>query len=283
MATDEAAVPAPASYDELRRQVGARYPLLSARLRQIAEFILAHPIDVALETVAVVADRARVQPSALVRFAQAFGYDGFSEMQRVFRDRLADRGPSYTERLRGWPQQLSRALPELLSHFVEAGHHSLDQLAERADPDVLERAITLLAGAEVVHLMAQRRAYPVVAYMAYGLGHLGRRMQLLDGAGGMLAQQARCMTSRDVLIAVSFRPYAEDTAAIVADARRAGLPIVAITDAALSPIARLGDAVLVVEDAEVQSFRALTASMCLATTMIVGLGQRLVNQGGAVA
>lgn len=114
--------------------------------------------------------------------------------------------------------------------------------------------------------------------MAYCLGHLGRRVQLLDGLGGMLAQQAHSMTPGDALVAASFRPYAEETAGVAAEARRRRVPIVAITDAPLSPVARLGDAVLVVEDAEVRQFRALTASMCLATTLVVGLGQRLLDR-----
>ena len=36
--------------------------------------------DMALDTVATLARGAGVQPSALVRFAQALGYDGFSEL-----------------------------------------------------------------------------------------------------------------------------------------------------------------------------------------------------------
>ena len=40
-----------------------------------------------------------VQPSTLVRFAQALGYQGFSDLQDVFRSRLRDRVPSYDERL----------------------------------------------------------------------------------------------------------------------------------------------------------------------------------------
>jgi DNA-binding MurR/RpiR family transcriptional regulator len=270
---------APASFDELRAAIAARYPELSPRLRQIAEFALAQPDDLALETVAVVAERAGVQPSALIRFAQALGYDGFSDMQRVFRARLLARSPSYADRLREQASGLGDTPHEVLSHFIAAGHEALDQLHASIDPGALARAITLLAGAEVVHLVAQRRSFPIVTYMAYGLSHLGRRMQLLDGLGGMLAQQARSITARDALVAVSFNPYAEETLTVARQAQGAGAHVVAITDAPLSPLAPFGDVVLLVQDAEVRGFRALAASMCVATTLIVGLGQRLVGRG----
>ena len=35
-----------------------------------------------------IAEQAQVQPSTLVRFSQALGYQGFSDMQEIFRSRL---------------------------------------------------------------------------------------------------------------------------------------------------------------------------------------------------
>src|SRR3569833_3317327 len=71
------------SYDELRGAIAQRHRALSGRLQQIAEFVLAHPTDVALGTVAEVAQRSGVPPSAIVRFAHALGFGGFTEMQQV--------------------------------------------------------------------------------------------------------------------------------------------------------------------------------------------------------
>lgn len=271
-----AALPPPAAFEDLQALIAARHQDLSTRLRQIAVFVLARPDDVALETVAVVAERAGVQPSALVRFAQTLGYAGFTDMQRVFRARLVARGPSYAERLRA---PGVRAGPEdALGHFVTAGHQVLDQLQATLDPAQLARAVTLLAEAEVIHLVAQRRSFPVAVYMAYGISHLGRRMQLLDGVGGMVLQQARSMSDRDAVLAVSFQPYAKETLAVARHARAAGARLVALTDVPLSPLAPLGHVVLCVEDAELRGIRALTASMCLAASLVVGLGHRLMAE-----
>ena len=90
---------APATFEELRAAISAEYPGLSKRLQQIAQYALSHPNDLALETIAVIAARAKVQPSSLIRFAKAFGYDGFSGMQRVFRGRLIERSAGYGERI----------------------------------------------------------------------------------------------------------------------------------------------------------------------------------------
>src|SRR3954467_13356441 len=95
-------MPRYATYDSLRQEIARQHAGLADRLRMIAEFALEHPTDMALGTVAEVAQRAKVQPSAIVRFARALGYGGFTEMQQVFRSRLvAGVPPSYKERITG--------------------------------------------------------------------------------------------------------------------------------------------------------------------------------------
>ena len=93
---------APASAEELRAEIVSRCETLSKRLKQIARYILDEPNDIALETLAVIADRCGVQPSAIVRFAKGFGFEGASQMQRLFRDGLLARGATldYAERVR---------------------------------------------------------------------------------------------------------------------------------------------------------------------------------------
>src|SRR5262245_46987973 len=91
---------APLSFDDLNAELARRQIGLPARLRQIAQVAVQHPNEMALGTVASIASRARVQPSSIVRFANAFGYEGFSALQQVFRSRLVEGArPSYRERI----------------------------------------------------------------------------------------------------------------------------------------------------------------------------------------
>ncbi len=271
------------TYDELRAAISARHASLSRRLRQIAEFALENPNDMALETVAVIAERANVHPSSLIRFGNAFGYDGFSDMQRVFRSRLVDRLPSYSERiksLRGAREGEFRTAEELLNHFSAAGIHTLEHLRDEIRPDSLDQAIELLARADIIYVAAQRRAFPVAAYLGYAIRHLDRRTHLLDNVGGMLAEQARAMTSQDVLLAISYTPYSPETLDLARHAQEVGSPVLAITDNPLSPLAPLATVKFEVEEAQLQAFRSLAASMCLAMTLVVGLRQRLEAGSG---
>ncbi len=274
----ETAPEAPRSYEEFRHRLAERHERLSPRLKEVAEFALAHPEEVALEKVAQLARRAGVPPSALVRFAQALGFEGFGDLQRLFKERLVTRLPAYAERIRRLErsEEVRRPLPEAFARQVG---RALKRLEEEGLREAFEEAVARLAGAETLHLVAQRRSFAVAAYLAYALTHLGLRCHLLDGVGGLLLQQAAAMRRGDVLFAVSFRPYAAETLEVAAEAVRLEVPIVALTDSPLSPLARLAGSAMVVEEAELQGVRGLAVSMALASALVLALGRRLVGGG----
>src|SRR3989338_5662695 len=80
---------------QLEQLIEQRFVTLSNRLQQVARYLLDHPDTVAFGTTATIASGAGVHASALVRFANAFGFSGFSQMQQLFKDRLVQTGPDY--------------------------------------------------------------------------------------------------------------------------------------------------------------------------------------------
>jgi DNA-binding MurR/RpiR family transcriptional regulator len=263
-------------FELLRADLAAKRDQLSPRLRQIADFALGNPNDMALETIAVIAERAGVPRSSLIRFAQAFGYDGFSAMQRVFRAQLVERTTDYAERIRGLRRQDVASGPaSVLDRLATAGIGALEHLRGATPPEQIERAVGLLAAAEAIHVVGQRRAFAVAAYLDYAFGQLGVRTHLVDGVGGMTLHQAAQIGPREILVAVSFSPYAPETLEVMRIAYQQGLPILALTDGPLSPLLPLSTAAFEIEDAELHGFRALSATMCLALTLVVRLAQRV--------
>lgn len=264
-------------YEKLRSDIAARHATLSDRLRHIAEFALENPTEMALGTVAEVAKRAAVQPSAIVRFAGALGYSGFSEMQQVFRLRLvASLAPSYKDRIgrlkRDGSWHGSNEPQAVLDRFVAEGIASLETLHSVAREQDLRRAIDLLGAAETIFLLGLGGSYPVAAHLAYVLRKLGRRTVLLDALGGGLREQAVAATRADALLAISFKQYNADTVRLFAELIARGVRAVSITDNLLSPIARGADVVFELHDMPEPALRTLVAPMSLAQTLAVGLG-----------
>jgi DNA-binding MurR/RpiR family transcriptional regulator len=267
--------------EQLRAEIIARHDDLSPRLRQVAAYVLDHPNDMGLETLAVIADRCGVQASTIVRFAKAFGYDGASPMQRLFRDELINSAPSpsYAERVRQFAQRSGDGQvltpQELLQEFATGNIIALEHLRETVDAEALERSVDLMVKAKTIYLVGLRRSFPVAAYMAYALRHVDKPAHLIDGMAGMLVEQSSMISRSDLLFAISFRPYAKETADIAGTAKAAGATVVAISDSQLSPVSREAEVSFAVRDSEVRQFRSLTASLCLAQTLIISYAQRV--------
>jgi DNA-binding MurR/RpiR family transcriptional regulator len=269
-------ISAPKDFDSLRSLIAEKGDELPRRLTQVANYALEHPDEIAFGTVASIAQQADVQPSTLVRFSQALGYQGFSELQEIFRDRLRDRVLSYEERiaqLREHAAQASKATI-LLQGFIDAAEKSLAETRARIDAATLDHAVTLLAKAETLYLIGFRRSYPITSYMAYAFGKLGVRHMLIDGHAGLGAVELSFATKRDAVIAVSFTPYANETINLVALAGNQDVPVVALTDSAFSPLARQAEVFFEIAEANFEGFRSLAATLALAMTLTVAIAER---------
>ncbi len=288
----KAAVARPDTFDSLKELIAKRYPDFRGQMKRIAEYAIENPNEMALKTVAQIADDVGVQPSSMVRFAKGLGYEGFSDIQSVFRTRLMNAPAGHVERIRGHRREhrlTEHGLTEhgdtpdaVLSDFVERGIESLDMLRSQTAPEKIARAVRILANANDIYLLAQRRAFPVAFYLGYALARLEQRSILLDGVGGLLAQQASLATRQDAVVAVSFRPYTPTVVDIVTERSEKGVPIISITDSALSPLVLESTVSFETPELEDSGFRTLLAPMCLAQALVVSLGHQLaaIENGG---
>ena len=154
------------TYDELKGDLSRTYPALSPQLRRIASYALEHPQHMALETVASLAHSAKVQPSAMVRFAQALGYEGFSALQRVFRGRLVERS-NRAPGLHDYRERIAALRPArpgpggVLSQFVADAIASLERLPELVLAADRAAAVRILASARTLYTLGHRRSFTV--------------------------------------------------------------------------------------------------------------------------
>jgi len=267
-------------YEHLRNELVRCHGDLSRRLQQVTRFAMSHPNDMALETIAVIAERAEVPPSSLIRFAKSFGFSGFSKMQKVFKQGLVDSTSDYRQRVQTMNLQISQQAEDAqsnLDHFINGGIDALHKLRESVTDEQIENAASFLSNANVVHVAAQRRSFPIAAYLTYALSHLGVPNVLLDSLGGMFAEQGKTVREGDVLLAVSFSPYANEVLKLVEVVHARDVPVIVITDTILSPLAALADVSLEVKETEVFGFRGLVLSalMCLSLSLIVELGKQI--------
>jgi DNA-binding MurR/RpiR family transcriptional regulator len=263
------------SFDELKETINERFDSLSPHLQRLGRYALHNPNEFALSSVAEVARANQVQPSTVVRFAQTFGFRGFMELQQVFRFRLIEGTPELRadvyEQRESLGQLADNAPLRLFDDFAAASIRAIEELRRSMTDEGLRTALKLLGSAETTYVIGQRRAFPVAAYIAYGLARLELKVQLVDFVGGMASQHIAAMTERDLLVAVSFPPYTPEVVKIAKEAGIRQMPILAITDDLKSPLAPFARHIFTIGDSAVRRFRPLSASIVLAQSLILGL------------
>ncbi|WP_136646205.1 MurR/RpiR family transcriptional regulator [Tabrizicola sp. YIM 78059] len=266
--TDAPPATIPALLDRMARMSGN----LPRRLQQCADHIAAHPDSIALSTVAQVAAAAGVPPSAVMRFCQLLGFSGYAEMQRLFRAALIGPAPDYATRLSRLKAGGADRPAALVAEFVEAGRQSMERLAQDLDETKLDQCVTLLSGADAIHLAGFRRSFPVAAYLAYVFDKLGVPTVLHDGVAGL--GQLSALRPGDALLAITFAPYSEETLTIAREARARGLPVVILTDPPATRLAPTADAILTVTEVDFGAFRSLSAAIALALALALAVAAR---------
>jgi DNA-binding MurR/RpiR family transcriptional regulator len=266
----------PATVEEFSTRLDSLQGILPRRLQQCADHVARHLDSIALSTVAEVARAADVPPSALMRFCQIMGFSGYAEMQRLFRRALIQPAPDYATRLKNLKTSGAGQPAALVAEFVEAGRISIEGLARDLDETKLDQAVTLLSTARMIHLAGFRRSFPVASYLAYVFDKLGLPAMLHDGVGGLA--QGAAMQPGDALLAITFAPYADETLALIRNARATGLVVVCLTDPQggplTTPLTRLADTVLTVTEVDFGAFRSLSATIALALALAVAVATR---------
>ncbi len=261
----------PSHYEGVTNLIAANYDGLSEGYKLVARFFTQNPNIIALESINSIAAKTRVHPSTLVRFAQNLGYTGFKELQAVFQTRLATAAPGFRERVSVLDAEISRNAAHgntgFLRSIVVRDMAALQGLLESVDEKSLMRAAHLCSTSSCIYVAGQLRSEPIAELMRYLMTMLQRKVILMDSAGGLAQEVAMTMGKGDVLVAIAFRHYAKEVVSIAERAVQENVPVIAITDSQLSPLAKGAEVLFTIPEDEYTFSRSLAAPMCLVQTI----------------
>lgn len=269
----------PQSYEDLIRVIHDRYEDMSKTYQKIALYLTQNPNDVAVMSVNGIGEKTGIHASSFVRYAQSLGFKGFKELQAVFQRRLTTAAPGFDARIKALEDELGakedRSDLGFLRDLVVRDLSSLQDLLVNTSAEQIATAADMMEAADTIYLLGQLRSAPVAELLRYMLTMLGKRTVLLDASGGLSTHMAKLMGPRDLLFAISFRFYATEVVNIVDEAAARGVPVVAISDSTLSPLAKSAKLLFAIPEHEYTFSRSLAAPMCLAQALTVALAARL--------
>ncbi|MBO1332319.1 MurR/RpiR family transcriptional regulator [Streptomyces sp. VRA16 Mangrove soil] len=266
--------------DRIRQQLGE----LSPAERRVGRVLLADYPAAGFETVAVVAERARVSAPTVLRFVGRFGFRGFPDFQAGLRAELDERSASplslYEASDRGASEQ--EGDESLLDQGRRVFTAALAQTYDELPPHDLERAIELLGDPKRrITLTGGRFTHHLAQYLALHL------MQLRDGVSVLserTVERTAALTGwgrRDVLVVFDYRRYEPDKAAFAELLGERGGRVVLFTDTWLSPAAAHSEVVLATQVTAPSPYDSLVPTMAVIETVVAGLVRALGEEAHA--
>jgi len=225
----------------------SRFAKARSRLTPRRQRLLRAILDSADETCFLssreLAKRYNVDATTILRTTQVLGYPSFAHFTADLRQHFVARITPYAA-LKAATRE-KRSVADHIDHALDKALSNLNTL--KADLDsrrVLELA-KMIKRSRRVMVVGLDFAASLAYYLAYGLSALGFEAEAPVGTAGNLYHKVKTLTSKDLLIAISFGQCLRDTVESVLQAKKRGVPTFGITDSDTTPIARYCDGHLV--------------------------------------
>jgi len=249
---------------------------LGSSSRRVLMALIESPQRTAVCSISELAQQLDVNASTLSRLAQRLGYGGFSKLQDVFRREI-------TEGKRFYSDQASRLVinhedKDILNQLTRLGRQESANIAsmiEQVDPDVFVQTVELLASAPRVRIHGMRQFNSLALFMSYGLGMLRPDVAALDSSRQGVADALAQLDKGDVLVVSSCFPYTPSVLATAEVAARHGIKVIALTDSASSPLAKVALHSFYVPNHSLFFSNSMCAFMLLAQGLLSAVASKL--------
>lgn len=251
----------------LKTLTAERLNSLSPQLRKAARFVVEHPEDVATRSQRQVAATANLSAPTLTRLAQAAGYDSYDALREECRDEILSHRTMLSDKARAMLVSEDGTMGFAAEHAA-ATTRNIGAFIENLDHDSLEEAAEQLSGARKVTLIGAMSARPIVDYARYLANMSLNGWSVLGRDGDALAADLAGMGVEDTCIVCSFAPYAARAVELSMHVERCGVPVIAVTDNRLSPVAAKARHSFLIGTESPQFFPSHVAAMVFFETIV---------------
>ena len=242
---------------------------LTPEVRKAAAYVLENPNDVSVSSIREIAEAADVKPNTLMRMARSIGFDGYENFREPFREEIRRGVTNFPDRAR-WLQSLGQTgkLGGLYEGMVNAAIQNIEDTFASIDTADLKAAAsaiiksrqTFTLGVGVNSSNAQNFTYLASTGMV--------QFYAIPRSGSTPIDDIAWADQRDVLIAITCKPYRTEVVEAVQIAREQGVQVIGISDSAASPIIAGSEHGFVVSSDTPQFFPSSVSTIALLETLL---------------
>jgi DNA-binding MurR/RpiR family transcriptional regulator len=240
---------------------------LSTSRKKLVRMILENPEDTFFLSSRELAKRYKVDAATIVRTIQVLGYGKFAEFAADLRAHFITRITPYT--LLKAASREKRTLSDRIRNSLALDLRNLQSLQSTLDPERIIALAKLVKRARRILVIGIDLAASLSWHLSYGLMSLGFAAEGPVGGTGNIQKRVRSLTSKDLLIAISYKQGLRETVEAALRAKKQGVPTFGITDSIDTPIARICDSFSITPVTSVSFANSYVAPMALLGTILV--------------
>jgi DNA-binding MurR/RpiR family transcriptional regulator len=243
---------------------------LSGKQRRVFEFLRTNPVAGAGVTIEQIGEQLDVSVSTVIRTAKELGYAGFGELKRDLR-------AAYLQTLDPLEQARDRARSSIDTDVVigqlQSDRRNLDELISAVDADEVVALARAMAGARRT-LVVSTGSYAAVGHvLAHQCRFLGYDVLLEARGSSYLAHEVANLNAHDLMIVIGFWRDRLSLIRIASRAREKGVPVVAITDASSSRLARAASKVYAIPSESTAFYQSMVAPLAFVYAVVNAIWQ----------
>ncbi|MGB2096869.1 MAG: MurR/RpiR family transcriptional regulator [Candidatus Puniceispirillales bacterium] len=244
-------------------------PALTPEAQKAATYVLENPLDVGVSTVREIAEAASVSPNTIMRMARQVGFKGYDDFRAPFREDIRRGGADFPDRAR-WLQDISKSgsLGHLYADMVQSALQNIEESFASISINHLISAATAIWNSRNVFTLGVGLQNSNARNFTY-LASTGMvQFHAIPRPGSTPVDDLAWADKRDVLIAITCKPYRREVVEAVKIAREQGITIIGISDSPASPIIRLSDHKFVMSVDTPQFFPSSVSIIALLETLL---------------
>lgn len=260
----------------LEERIASALDALSPTHKRMARFMLDNRYFSSFASANELSEKNDTSAATVVRFAQALGYEGYSELQEALRAEL----PSYMTAVNKIQERVSAddSAASAPQHVFYTDIQNIERTALNLSEENLSNALDAILQAQRIFVIGSGLSGSAALFLAHSLKVMGFEVQAARGEGLQSAVELSQMRAGDLLIAIDLWRYVRMTVTAVASAKERGIPTIAITDSIVSPLAQMADYAFEIAAEGLAHSLSLAGLMSLLNVFIVSLADRVPMQ-----
>ncbi len=242
----------------VQTRLAEAYRELPEAMRRIADALMSDPLLGALWGIEAMSERAQVSVGTVVRFAKRLGYRGFSEFRDALRQACHTRSGDAELELMEVPTDVFGTLAEVTRRDGE----NLRRLLQMVDQATLAAATRMLEDAHHRVILGRGVSHVMSLILGFYLTQAG--LPSIAAIPSDFSNQVANLGAKDLLVVLSFFPYSREAVDTAIFARESGIPVLAFSDRADSPLKPYADILIPVPSEDLLFSCSITTFAALA-------------------